>query len=152
MRNAAARRRVASSDGPATGTRPALREREPSPLVLLVDDHQDARDLYSGCLAQAGLRVAEAVDGEHALLKVMALVPDVVVMDLAMPVLDGWEATRKIKTNPKTAHIAVIVLTGQVTPDGLKNAEGVGADVVLVKPCTPDALLAVIDGVLDRKR
>jgi two-component system, cell cycle response regulator DivK len=150
VRRAAARRRGASSDGPATGVRPVVREGQAPPLVLLVDDHQDSRDLYSDHLAAAGFRVAEAVDGDHALLKVMALLPAVVVMDLSMPVLDGWEATRRIKAHPKTADVAVIVLTGQVTPESLKRAAEAGADAVLSKPYPPDALLAVVERLLGR--
>lgn len=150
MRKAAARRRVASSDAPATGSHAAIRGEAPAPLILLVDDQQDARDLYSDFLVEAGLRVAEAVDGDHALLKIGALMPDVVVMDLAMPVVDGWEATRRIKQHPKTANIAVIVLTGQVTPEALQRAAEAGADTVLAKPCTPHALLAVVEQLLDR--
>lgn len=152
MRSAAARRRAASSDAPAPARRPVLREGENEPLVLLVDDHEDSRNLYSDPLAKAGMRVAEAVDGEHALLKVMSLMPDVVVMDLAMPVVDGWEATRQIKTHPRTAQVAVIVLTGQVNQDALERAAEAGADVVLAKPCTPDALLMVVDRLLDPGR
>jgi len=119
-----------------------------APLVLLVDDHQDARDLYSDFFKEAGFRIAEAVDGDHALLKIAALMPSAVVMDLAMPVLDGWEATRRIKEHPKTEHVAVIVLTGQVTPEALARAADAGADVVLAKPCTPEALLAAVKELL----
>lgn len=150
-RTAAARRRgVPFSDAPNTGTRPVLREPQVAPLVLLADDHEDARDLYSDALADAGFRVAHAVDGDHALLKIITLMPDVVVMDLAMPVLDGWEATRHMKTHPKTSHIGVVVLTGQATPEALERAANAGADVVLTKPCTPDALLVVLRRLLDR--
>jgi two-component system, cell cycle response regulator DivK len=122
-----------------------------APLVLLVDDLQEARDMYATSLTRAGLRVAEATDGEHAMLKVITLMPDVVVMDLAMPVLDGWEATHRMKTHPRTRHIAIVALTGHVTPRDLQRAEDAGADVVLAKPCAPDMLNVVIQRLLDQR-
>jgi CheY-like chemotaxis protein len=71
-------------------------------------------------------------------------------MDLAMPLLDGWEATRAIKAHPRMKHIPVIVLTGQVTPDSLERARVAGADAVLTKPCLPSKLLAQVHTFLDR--
>jgi two-component system, cell cycle response regulator DivK len=121
------------------------------PLVLLVDDLQEAREMYAATLTSAGMRVAEATDGEHALLKVISVMPDVIVMDLAMPVLDGWEATHQLKTHPRTRHIAVVALTGHVTPRALERAEDAGADVVLAKPCTPDTLLFFIERLLGQR-
>lgn len=106
--------------------------------------------MYAEYFTNAGFRVAQAVDGDHALWKVISLNPDVVVMDLAMPVLDGWEATHKIKTHPKTKHIAVVALTGHVTTKELRRAEDAGADAVLTKPCSPDALLVVVRRLLGR--
>lgn len=122
-----------------------------APLILLVDDLQETRDMYSAHLTNAGFRVVEATDGEHALLKVNAFMPDVVVMDLAMPVLDGWKATHELKTHPRTRHIAIVALTGHVTARELQRAEDVGADVVLAKPCTPDTLQVVIGRLLDQR-
>ncbi len=118
--------------------------------MLLVDDVEEARDMYAEFFVHAGLRVAHATDGEHALLKVLSMLPDAVVMDLAMPVLDGWEATRQIKSHAKTKHIPVIALTGHATPSELRRASAAGADAVLTKPCTPDALLAVVNRLLGR--
>lgn len=106
--------------------------------------------MYTDQLEWAGMRVSHAVDGEHALWKVITAKPDVVVMDLAMPTLDGWEATRAIKTNPKTRHVPVIALTGHVMPAELRRAAEAGADVVLTKPCTPRELLSVVDRWLTR--
>jgi two-component system, cell cycle response regulator DivK len=122
-----------------------------APLVLLADDLQEARDMYATSLTCAGLRVVEATDGEHAMLKVITLMPDVVVMDLAMPVLDGWEATHQLKTHPRTRHIAIVALTGHVTPRDLRRAEDAGADVVLAKPCSPETLGLVIQRLLDQR-
>jgi CheY-like chemotaxis protein len=127
-----------------------LPEADDAPLILVVDDAEDNRELYAEYLLYSGLRVAHAVDGEHALLKVMRLLPDLVVMDLALPILDGWEATRLVKQHPKTCHIPVIAITGHTLEANLKRAEEMGADAVLMKPCAPDALLKVIRQLLDR--
>lgn len=121
-----------------------------APLVLIVDDSEDTRDLYEEYLAHAGMRVALAVDGDHALWKITLLRPSLVVMDLALPVMDGWEATRRIKSDPKTSHIPVIALTGHVSDENLQRASDAGADVVLTKPCTPEALTRVIRRLLAR--
>jgi CheY-like chemotaxis protein len=71
-------------------------------------------------------------------------------MDLSMPVLDGWEATRRIKTEASTAGIRVIAVTGHATEDGLRKATEVGADAVLTKPCAPETGLASIWALLGR--
>lgn len=144
----AARRRSLPPDGPATGTRRVLGERELAPLVLLVDDAAEAREMYAEYLEHAGYRVTQAADGDHALWKVASTLPDVIVMDLAMPILDGWEATRKLRTHPRTKHIPVVVLTGDGSEASTQRAHDAGANVVLVKPCTPDVLDAVIRRML----
>ncbi len=121
-----------------------LRE-ETRPLVLLVDDSENTREMYAEYFELSGFRVSQATDGEHALWKVLSLMPDLVVMDLAMPTLDGFSATRQLKAHAKTKHIPVIVLTGHATPSCIALAEEAGADVVLVKPCTPSALLSIVE-------
>jgi two-component system, cell cycle response regulator DivK len=151
MRIAATRRKQPPPTPPekATGTRRAIKA-DILPSILIVDDAEDNRALYAEYLEFFGLCVAHAVDGEHALLKVMRVQPDLVVMDLAMPVLDGWEATRLIKTHPKTKQIPVIAITGHTAKENLKRARAVGADVVLTKPCSPESLLMVIRELLAR--
>lgn len=125
--------------------------RRPAALqVLLVDDFEDAREMYTFAFADAGVDVEHAVDGEHALFKALTHPPDVVVMDLAMPTLDGWEATKRMKAHPRMAHVPIVVLTGQVEPDALRRAHDAGADAVLTKPCSPEALLAVVRSVVGR--
>ena len=117
----------------------------PRPVfVLIVDDVEDNRDLYATYFAYEGYRVAQAADGEVALAIVTADKPDVVIMDLSMPRMDGWEATRMIKSNPRTKDVVVIVLTGFHTPAALQRARAAGADDVFTKPCEPQALLALI--------
>jgi two-component system cell cycle response regulator DivK len=150
VRTVAAVRRRGSRPRTPTGTRKTAIRPSIAPLVLIVDDSDDVRDLYTEAFVHSGLRVTTAIDGDHALLKAASIVPDLVVMDLAMPVLDGWDATRFLKSHPKTRHIPVVVLTGLATPDALKRAHEAGANAVLTKPCSPDALIAVVQTWLGR--
>lgn len=148
--NLAARHREPKRYVAASGVQRKVRDTDLGPLVLFVDDCDDVREMYSDFIAPAGLRAVGAVDGDHGLWKVFLLKPDVVVMDLAMPFVDGLEATAEIKTHPSTKHIPVVVLTGHVVDDNLRRAKDVGADMVLTKPCAPDVLLGVIKDLLAR--
>ena len=116
--------------------------------ILVVDDNEDARDVYASYLSYAGYRVAQAENGEEALSKVHHLKPDLIVMDLAMPRLDGWEATRLIKSNPRTSGIRILVLTGQVTDDDERRARAAGADEFYAKPLLPHEMLEVVRAML----
>lgn len=122
--------------------------RESSPLVLVVEDYQDAREMYAEYLEFAGYRVATATNGLEALAQVSKLLPDIVLMDLALPQLDGWEATRRIKQDDKTRHIPVVALTGHALAGHAESAREVGCDAFVTKPCLPDALVAAIAKIL----
>ena len=114
------------------------------PLVLVVDDFADNRELYAATLAEAGYQVEEVENGQEALDFIGRRRPAVVVMDLSMPILDGWEATRRIKGDPDTNDIVVVALTGHATNFGLQRAKEAGVDAVLTKPCLPEDLLALL--------
>ncbi len=114
------------------------------PLVLIVDDFEDNRVMYVEYLQFQGFRVAEAVNGEEAIAQTKKLMPAVVVMDLSLPVMDGWEATRRIKADAKTKHIVVIALTGHAEPAHAKKARDAGCDDFVAKPCLPENLVAKI--------
>jgi CheY-like chemotaxis protein len=114
------------------------------PLVLLVDDAEDNREVYAQFLAFAGFRVDFAVDGIEAVEKAAALRPDVIVMDLSLPRMDGWEATRRIKSAPETRDIPVIALTGHAVTESKRKAQEVGCAGYLTKPCLPDVLVSEI--------
>lgn len=118
------------------------------PLVLIVDDFQDNREMYVQYLSFHGYRVAEAVDGHDALGKAMALHPDLIVMDLSLPGLDGWEATRRLKKGATTRAIPVIALTGHAMAGHEEGARDAGCDSYLTKPCVPADLAAEIQRVL----
>jgi CheY-like chemotaxis protein len=120
----------------------------PSPLVLVVDDIEDNRDLYAQYLRFAGYRVEQAASGFEALTKVPALHPDLVVMDLSMPGLDGCETTRRLKADPATRKTPVIALTGHSADHSKTEAMEAGCAGYLTKPCLPEDLVAVIAKVL----
>jgi two-component system, cell cycle response regulator DivK len=119
------------------------------PLVLIVDDVQDNRTIYVLFLKFSGFRIAEAENGEEALHKATTLLPDVIVMDLSLPVMDGWEATRRLKRDPRTKKIPVVVLTGHALPEHAQAARDAGCDLVITKPCLPDQLMDAIRRILD---
>jgi two-component system, cell cycle response regulator DivK len=117
--------------------------------VLVVDDTEDNRELYAQFLLYAGYRVEVAVDGYEALEKTRALRPDVVIMDLALPGMDGWETTRHLKADEDTRDIPVIALTGHVVGDSRARALAVGCGAFLAKPCSLDVLLLEVRRALD---
>jgi CheY-like chemotaxis protein len=121
------------------------------PLVLVVDDFQDNREMFAEYLSISGFRVAEAENGREAVDRAFSLVPDVILMDLSLPELDGWEATRRIKRDPRTRHIPVVALTGHVLADHCREAREAGCDVFLSKPCLPEVLVAEITRLLGPK-
>jgi CheY-like chemotaxis protein len=126
----------------------AVREQ---PLILLAEDFEDARDLYRDYLEFSGFRVETATNGREAIDQALALQPDIILMDASMPVLDGWQATRELKTNPTTKHIPILALTAHAFDDARREATDVGCDDFVTKPCLPDALVTKIRAVLDAR-
>jgi two-component system, cell cycle response regulator DivK len=119
-----------------------------APLVLVVEDYPDAREMYAEYLRFSGFRVAEARNGEEALTRARQDVPDIVLMDLALPLMDGWEATRRLKSDPRTAHTLVVALTGHALAGHAEGARRAGCDAFVTKPCLPDELVEVIHKLL----
>ena len=122
------------------------------PLVLVVEDYQDAREMYAAYLQFSGFDVAEAGNGVEAIEKTQELLPDIVLMDLALPRMDGWEATRRLKNDPRTKHIPIVALTGHALAGHAEGARAAGCDAFVTKPCLPDALVAEIKRLLDAHR
>lgn len=116
----------------------------------MVDDFDDNRELYAAAIAEAGYHVETATNGREALDKIGGRRPALIVMDLSMPVLDGWETTRRIKNDPATSDIVIIAVTGHATNFGLLQAKEAGAEAVLTKPCLPADILALIRVLLVR--
>jgi CheY-like chemotaxis protein len=120
------------------------------PLVLIVEDQQDLRQLYAEHLALSGFDVIEAANGAEAIDRTSARQPDVVLMDLSLPVVDGWEATRRLKADARTAHIPVVALTAHDGSGDLQRATSAGCDWFVPKPCPPAALITEVRRVLSR--
>jgi CheY-like chemotaxis protein len=118
------------------------------PLVLVVEDYQDAREMYAAYLQFSGYRVAEATDGIEAIEKTLELLPDIILMDLALPKMDGWEATRRLKSDERTKDIPIVALTGHALAGFAEGARVAGCDAFVTKPCLPDALVAEIQRML----
>ncbi len=117
-------------------------------LVLVVEDYQDAREMYAAYLQFSGYRVAEATNGVEAIEKTLELLPDIILMDLALPKMDGWEATRRLKSDERTKHIPIVALTGHALAGHAEGARQAGCDSFVTKPCLPDALVAEIRKML----
>lgn len=116
--------------------------------VLLVEDHRDSRDVYGTVLRHFGYRVVEAKDGGEGVRLAQEHKPDVIVMDLQLPVVDGWQATQALKADSATAHIPVIGVSVHVQAVDQDRAQAVGCDSFLAKPCEPSRLLGEIRQVL----
>ena len=121
------------------------------PLVLVVEDYQDAREMYAAYLQFSGYRVAEATNGLEAIEQATQLLPDIILMDLALPKMDGWEATRRLKMDETTRHIPIVALTGHALAGHAEGARQAGCDAFVTKPCLPDALVAEIRRMLSSR-
>ena len=116
--------------------------------VLLVDDYPDAREMYTEYLEFCGFEVVEAGNGMEALERAADAAPDIILMDLSLPVMDGWEATRRLKADGRTKSIPVIALTGHALQGHSKGALDAGCDAFVAKPCLPDQLVLEIKRML----
>ena len=118
------------------------------PLVLIVEDQDELRHLYAEHLSIYGFQVIEAANGAEAIDHASSRLPNVVLMDLSLPILDGWEATRRLKADSRTAHIPIVALTAHDGSGELERATSVGCDWFVPKPCPPDALVQELRRVL----
>ena len=118
------------------------------PLVLLVDDDADSREMYGQYLRAHDFLTVMATNGREAMALAELLPPHLVVMDLCMPHLDGWETSRRLKHNVLTSHIPIIACTGHVLGSSAERAFDAGCDGYVTKPCSPADLLAEIRRVL----
>lgn len=122
---------------------------EKAPLILVVDDYQDAREMYAEYLQFSGFRVAEARNGNEAVDQAFALKPDLILMDLSLPGMDGWEATRRLKADDATKHIPIVALTGHALAGASEGAKKAGCDSFVTKPCLPDDLVVEVRRMLN---
>jgi CheY-like chemotaxis protein len=126
-----------------------MTNKDQRPRVLIVDDYPDAREMYSEYLQYSGFDVAEAQNGMEALQRAVDDKPDIILMDLSLPVMDGWEATRRLKADKRTASIPVVALTGHALAGISDGAKKAGCDAFVTKPCLPEDLVREIRKVLD---
>jgi two-component system, cell cycle response regulator DivK len=126
-----------------------MRNNADRPRVLLVDDYPDAREMYSEYLQFSGFDVVQAANGMEALERALDANPDIILMDLSLPVMDGWEATRRLKADKRTAGIPVVALTGHALAGISEGARKAGCDAFVTKPCLPEDLVKEIQRVLD---
>jgi len=115
--------------------------------ILLVEDNDMNRDMLSRRLERRQFNVIMAMDGEEGVQKA-ALNPDIILMDMSLPKIDGWEATRQIKKNPVTCHIPIIALTAHARAEDRTQALNAGCDDFDTKPVEFDRLLEKIHGLL----
>jgi CheY-like chemotaxis protein len=121
------------------------------PVVLLVDDDRQCREMYARFLRQVGFDVAEAHNGNQALSKAVEQTPAIIVTDLALPGLDGYQLTRKLREAGPTGAVPIIAITGYGGfMDDTARALNAGCNAVLTKPCLPDRLLEEIERLLGR--
>jgi two-component system cell cycle response regulator DivK len=120
------------------------------PRVLVVDDYPDAREMYAEYLEFSGFDVIQAVNGMEALQRAVDAAPDIILMDLSLPVMDGWEATRRLKEDARTNSIPVVALTGHALAGISEGAMKAGCDAFVTKPCLPEDLVKEIRKLLDR--
>ena len=117
--------------------------------LLLVEDNEMNRDMLSRRLVKRGYEVAIAVDGHEGLEMVKSETPDLILMDMSLPVIDGWEATRRIKADPETQAIPVVALTAHAMASDREKALEAGCDAYETKPVELKSLLATIEGLLN---
>ena len=122
------------------------------PLVLVVDDSVDARTMYGDYLEFCGYRVVTAGDGIQAIAAAHAEWPAVILMDLAMPRMDGWEAIRRLRADPMTAEIPIVALSAFAFGDAPQRARDAGADLCLSKPCLPPEVALVVRAMVGSTR
>jgi two-component system, cell cycle response regulator DivK len=133
------------SSGPRRAADPAVGTRH---RALIVDDDEDTRELYAWSLRAAGWLVEAVANGEEVLFVAAAFAADVIVMDLRMPVIDGVEATRRLKANPFTRHIPVVAISGSSRGQAEALSREAGCEAYVVKPCRPERLRVLLESLV----
>jgi two-component system cell cycle response regulator DivK len=118
------------------------------PRILLVEDNEMNRDALSRRLMRRGFEVVFAVDGGEAVARARSESPDIILMDMSLPVLDGWEATRRVRADAETAAVPIIALTAHATTEDLQRALDAGCNDTDTKPIDFERLLGKIQALL----
>jgi DNA-binding response OmpR family regulator len=117
-------------------------------LVLVADDDPDIRELVALRLQRAGYRVETASDGLEAFDRAVELVPDLIVLDVSMPGADGFETSRRLRGDPRTAHVPVVFLTARTRDEDVLTGYARGGDGYVTKPFEPQELLDRVDALI----
>ena len=120
--------------------------------ILLVEDTQDNRAIAELILREAGHTVLSVADGESGMAAAATQHPDLILMDLALPLVDGWEATRRLKADPATRDIPVVAFTAHVLQEDADRAREAGCVAVIAKPFEIDSLLGQIETLVEQQR
>lgn len=118
--------------------------------ILVIEDHDDNRRIMRDLFTAHGYRVVEATNGLNGVEKAAQTNPDLILMDIQLPGIDGYEATRRIKTNPKLKHIPVIAVTSYALSGDDKKAFKAGCNDYVTKPFSPKSLLSIAKKYIDR--
>jgi CheY-like chemotaxis protein len=122
------------------------------PKILLVEDNEMNRDMLSRRLIRSGYEIILAVDGAQGVAMAASAAPDLVLMDMSLPVVDGWEATRRLKGDPATRGVPVIALTAHAMAGDEAKAREAGCDDFDTKPVEYPRLLSKIEGLLQKRK
>lgn len=121
------------------------------PKILLVEDNELNRDMLSRRLGRRGYEVEMAVDGAQGVAMALAGQYDLILMDMSLPEIDGWEATKRVREAPQTRHVPIIALTAHAMAGDREKAMAAGCDDYDTKPVELDRLLGKIEALLQRK-
>jgi two-component system, cell cycle response regulator DivK len=139
---------ASSASGRVRRNAPGMTNPATKPLILIVEDFDDAREMYRDFLEFSGFRAETARDGREAIDKARRLQPDLILMDLSLPGIDGWEATRLLKAEPSTSHLLIVALSAHALATEGERARAAGCDGFIAKPCLPSDLVQEIGNYL----
>jgi len=121
------------------------------PFVLVADDDRDTRELYRACFDTVGYPTAEAETGSQAIVSAVEIVPDVLLTDYVLPDVDGVTIARRLKADPRTAGIRVLLVTAYANPDLERRAAAAGIERVFMKPCLPQVVMREVSRLVARR-
>ncbi|MBF0106639.1 MAG: response regulator [Deltaproteobacteria bacterium] len=120
--------------------------------ILIIDDEEDLLAMLNLSLKNRAFEVEVAKDGQLGLSKALSFKPNIILLDLVMPGIDGWEVCQKLKTDPKTKSIPIIVFTALQSSEAKETALSMGADAVILKPCDNDELVQTINKLAGKNK
>jgi two-component system cell cycle response regulator DivK len=129
----------------------AFAEPRKAPLCIIVEDHEDTREGYAEYLAASGFASLTASNADELYRLVVSNTPDAIVLDLQLPGTDGWEVTRRLKSDPRLQGVPIIAVSGCVLPAERERAEEAGCDAFVGKPCDPAQIVSEVQRLIQGK-